>query len=187
MTKIENLKIYIVSVDGHAIKMMERAFRDVENVEAYWYDIKYFYKEHKDEIDCLVSPANAFGFMTGGYDAALSDILGWNFQYKVREYIDKHFYGEQPVTSSFIIDTDIPGLKLIHTPTMQYPSLIEDENIVYYATRSTLICALKNNVKCIVLPIFGGDCGGVDASVTSELMKKAYLQIRDRIKPDSEF
>ncbi len=187
MRKIEELKIYIVSSDNVATNYLRDEFKDVDNVEVYHYDIRRFYQEREKEIDCLVSPANAFGMMAGGYDAALSDILGWDFQLKVQDYIKKHFYGEQPVASSFIIDTDIPKLKLIHTPTMQYPSVIKDEMMVYYCTRSTLICALENDVRCIVLPVFGGACGRVEPNVSARLMKKAYLQIRNRISALREF
>ena len=181
MTNIEDLKIYIVTNDIVSYKYLKDEFIDVKNVFVCEDDIRHFYNERKEEIDCLVSPANAFGYMTGGYDAALSDILGWDFQEKVRKYIKDNYYGEQPVSSSFIMDTDILGLKFIHTPTMQYPSVIKDDMMVYYCTRSTLICALTNNIKCIVLPVFGGACGMVKPNVSSRLMKKAYIQIRDRV------
>ena len=71
------------------------------------------------EVDCVVSPANSYGLMDGGFDLALSEYFGWNLQERVQEYIVKHFKGEQPVATSFIIDTWIRGIKLIHTPTMR--------------------------------------------------------------------
>ena len=68
--------------------------------------------EHKD-IDCLVSPANAFGMMTGGYDAALSNNPGCDFRNKVQWYIQDHFYGEQGVATSLLIETDLPGVQAL--------------------------------------------------------------------------
>ena len=176
MKSITEMKMYIVSNDSCGCKAMKREFADVANVEVYHTDIRRFFSEHS-EIDCLVSPANAFGVMTGGYDAALSNILGWDFQKKVQEYIKQHFYGEQPVGTSFIIDTDIEGVRLIHTPSMQYPSIIKDDLVVYHCMRSTLMCALENDVKVLVLPIFGAACGGVDSAVAAKYMKDAYDQI----------
>ncbi len=187
MTKIEDLKIFIVTIDKYAIDRLREEFKDVENVSIYYGDIRNFYAVHSSDIDCLVSPANSFGYMTGSYDAALSDILGWNFQYKVRDYIKNNYYNEQPIGSSFIIDTDKPGIRLIHTPTMQYPSIIKDEMVVYTATRSTLICALQNDVKCIVLPVFGGAVGGVPSFLAASMMKKAYLQIKNRQGAEYDF
>lgn len=121
MTKLKDLKIYIVTTDDEAIEALNEEFEGIKNVKIVQEDIIDFYDNKSNEIDCLVSPANSYGYMTGGYDAALSEILGWEFQFKVQEYIKRHYFGEQPVASSFIINTDIPGLKLIHTPTMQYP------------------------------------------------------------------
>ena len=47
---------------------------------------------------------------------------------------------------SFIIDTGVKGIKLIHTPSMRIPSLIKDPTIVYHCTRSAL---LKENGGCM--------------------------------------
>ena len=185
--KLEDLKIYIVESNLAGYLYFQDIFKDIKNVEVVNDYIQDFYEEHKNEIDCLVSPANAFGIMTGGYDAALSDILGWDFQLKVQKYIKDNFYGEQLVGTSFIIDTDIPGLKLIHTPTMQYPSVIIDDMVIYHCMRATLMCALENNVKCIVIPVFGGRCGGVKSEVAAKRMKDAYLQIRDKKEAEFDF
>lgn len=184
MTELKNLQIFIIDNSNYMASCLLNAFKGVPNVTVKHYDLGRFFDENKDKIDCLVSPANAFGCMTGGYDAALSNILGWDFQGEVQEYIKNNFYGEQGVGTSFILKTHLPNLSLIHTPTMQYPSLIKDEMIVYYCMRSTLICALKNNIKCIVIPVFGGACGGVDGEKAGNMMRKAYDQILYRIGPN---
>ncbi len=180
MTKLKDLKIYIVSIDDEAVESLTEEFDGIKNVHIINEDIRDFYERKLDEIECLVSPANAYGYMTGGYDAALSDILGWDFQNKVQDYIKRHYFGEQPVGSSFIIDADIPGLRLIHTPTMQYPSPIEDDMVVYQCMRTTLMCAMRHDVGCIVLPVFGGAIGGVDGGTAARRMYEGYMQIKNR-------
>lgn len=177
MIKLSQLKIYIVTIDEEVYEAFKDAFGDVKNVHIVNEDIRTFYDKKADEIDCLVSPGNAYGYMTGGYDAALLDILDYDFQFKVQEYIEKHYYGEQPVASSFIIDTDIAGLRLIHTPTMQYPSPIDDNFVVYQCMRTTLMCALKHDVNCIAIPAFGTSIGKVDGDNAANLMLEAYVQI----------
>lgn len=179
MTDIKDLHIYIVDNSSYTCRVFKEVFEGDSGVEIHHYDIKRFCFEH-NVIDCLVSPANAFGLMTGGFDAALSEILGWDFQKNVQQYIRDHFYGEQGVGTSFYIKTDTPGLALIHTPTMQYPSRIKDDMIVYYCMRSTLMCALENDVKNIVIPVFGGATGGIEPEVASRMMKEAYDQIVTR-------
>jgi len=187
MNRLKDLKIYIVSMDSDVINALKEEFEGIKNVSICNSDIRKFYQRKSNEIDCLVSPANSYGYMTGGYDAALSDILGWDFQYKVQNYIKHHFYGEQPVATSFIINTDIPGLKLIHTPTMRYPSLIEDDMIIYQCMRTTLICALKHDVSCIVIPVFGAATGGVDPYDAARRMYEGYLQIKNKTGAKYEF
>ena len=176
MTELRELKIYIIDKSLKKCKKLEKTFINIENVSVICDDIRKFFRQHK-EIDCLVSPANSFGIMTGGYDAALSDILGWDFQKKVQRYIVDNFNGEQPVGTSFLIKTDISGVSFIHTPTMQKPSLINDDTVIYECMRSTLICATENDIKCIVIPVFGGECGGVDISVIAEKMHCAYSDL----------
>ena len=130
-----------------------------------------------DDVDCYVSPANSYGLMDGGYDKALTMLFGVELQRRVQDYIISNLYGEQQVGSSIIVD--IPGekKKLIHTPTMRVPSRINDPEVIYTSMRSTLICALKNNVGKIVIPAFGGATGRLLPDVIAEEMFKAYIQV----------
>lgn len=171
------MKIYIVEYNSYSASIFKEAFKDIKEVTVINDDLLHFFNKYQKEIDCLVSPANSYGHMSGGFDARLSDILGWDFQLKVQDYIKKHFNGEQPVGTSFIINTHLPHLSLIHTPTMKYPSKIKDDSIIYTCTTSTLKCAKENNVKCIVLPVFGGSCGGLSPEVTSQRMKDAINEL----------
>jgi len=171
------MKIYIIENNQSMYDAVDLAFKLSQDVEVINTNLTTFMKNHR-EVDCIVSPGNSFGQMTGGFDYAISDYLGWEFQEKVQQYIKDNFYGEQVVGSSFIIDTPIDGLRLIHTPTMRLPEIIKDPALVYHCMRSTLICALKNEVKCIVIPVFGGACGQVNPTTAAIMMKKAYDQIK---------
>ena len=131
---------------------------------------------NKTDIECIVSPANSYGIMNGGYDAAISNYLGWDFQIIVQQYIKDKYYGEQPVGTSFIVDAP-NNEKLIHTPTMLLPERIIDNRVVYHSMRSTLICALQNNVKSILIPLFGAGTGRVPIDVVCKHMFTAYTQI----------
>lgn len=177
VTNIKDLQIYIVDIDPMMCQAMQNKFRNVSTVQVVQSDIKAFFEKNRNAIDCLVSPANAYGYMSGGYDARLSDILGWDFQEKVQNYIKDNCFGEQGVGTSFIIKTNLSNLYLIHTPTMQRPNIIKDDMIVYYCMRSTLMCAMQNNIKSIVIPVFGGSCGGLTPEIASTRMFDAYRQI----------
>ena len=75
----------------------------------------------KNKVECVVSPANSFGLMDGGFDLAITKWYGDQLQKRVQQYIIDNFYGEQHVGSSFIIETGKENEYLIHTLTMQTP------------------------------------------------------------------
>ena len=62
---------------------------------------------------------------------------------------------------------------------MRVPQKIKDESVIYQCMRSTLICTKQNNVKNIVIPLFGGGCGKVTPSVIAKMMNLAYMQIKN--------
>lgn len=151
-------------------------------------DFVSFMNKHYKEIDVIVSPANSFGSMSGGFDKAIIDFFGYPLEIKIQLYIKNHFYGEQLVNTSFIIDipptneiSKSKQFKLIHTPTMRLPSKILDPLVIYEAMRSTLMCALDNYIyenDTILIPAFGGLTGRVKPEIIAYYMKEAYLQIK---------
>lgn len=130
-----------------------------------------------DDVECVVSPANGFGLMDGGYDQAITDWYGPELQKLVQRRIISEWYGEQPVGTSLFIETDSWPPYLIHTPTMRYPKPIIDIETIYHCTRSALICAMQHKADSVVLPAFGAGCGLVPPAYCARMMAKAYQQI----------
>ena len=170
------MKIYIIEKLRQRMEYIKLYFRhdDIVFVEE-----DFFSFMQKTNVECIVSPANSFGLMDGGYDLALSEWFGPQLQKNVQQYIIDNFWGEQPVGTSFIIDANEKGQKLIHTPSMQTPREIVDPFVVYQCMRTTLMCAYQNNVKSILIPLFGGGCGGVHPQTIAKMMKLAYDQIHN--------
>ena len=137
-------KIYIIDIDEKMIDSLIKYFRWESNVELCCCDIETFLKDNIDKIDAVTSSANSFGIMDGGLDKALVDFFGEQLQANVQRVIQEEFLGEQPVGTCATID--IPGYnkKVLHTPTMRIPQPILDPRIIYTATRSTLVEAIKN-------------------------------------------
>ncbi|WP_406033625.1 macro domain-containing protein, partial [Treponema saccharophilum] len=129
------------------------------------------------DVECVVSPANSYGLMDGGYDAAITAYFGDALIPHVQEYIRTHFFCEQPVGTSFLIDIPGSAKKLIHTPTMRVPSVIREPLVVYQCTRTTLISAMQNDIKSLVIPAFGGSCGNVPPQKIALLMRGAFDQL----------
>ena len=171
------MKIYIIDHSHDKLKYAELYFYGCEDVECVCESLDDFLNNHT--IDCVVSPANSFGLMDGGYDLAITEYFGEQLQNRVQQYIIENYYGEQPVGTSFIIDSGIPGCSVIHTPSMRTPQLIKDPLVIYQCMRTTLMCAIQNNVENILIPLFGGGCGEVHPKLIAEMMWKAYAQIEN--------
>lgn len=151
-------------------------FSNVHIFDGYFQNLK--------GVDCLVTPGNSFGLMDGGMDAEVTHYFGEQLQDKVQDYILENYYGEQPVGTSFIVETGNSSFPyLAHTPTMRIPMNISQTDSVYRATRATLMVTENHdNIKNVAIPAFGYGSGFMIARDVAYQMSKAFLQILS--KPD---
>ena len=68
----------------------EKNFRDEPKVQIVCGDFKSV-----PEYDCIVSPANSFGIMDGGFDLALINYFGHELMKHVQDKIGAEYAGEQ--------------------------------------------------------------------------------------------
>lgn len=102
--------------------------------------------EDVEEYDCIVSPGNSFGLMDGGLDRVIIKRFGPDLMARVQEHIMKAYYGQQPVGTSFIVETGAQRHRyLAHTPTMLVPSDISQTDNVYNAMRAMMIAVAQHN------------------------------------------
>ena len=170
-------KICLLERDLQKCKFLELYFDSAPEVEIICDDFQHFMKMR--QVQCVVSPANAFGLMDGGYDLAITEWFGDQLQKRVQQYIIHHFYGEQPVGTSFLIDAGKDSQSLIHTPTMRTPQRILDPRVIYQCMRTTLMCAAEHSIESIVIPMFGGLTGGVRPQLVAGMMWRAYQQLKN--------
>jgi O-acetyl-ADP-ribose deacetylase (regulator of RNase III) len=133
------------------------------------------------DVSAVVSPGNSYGQMTGGYDLAITKYFGEELMKAVQRVIVKEHFGEQLVGTSIVVDIPNTNKKLIHVPTMKVPSLILDPMVIYSCMRATLMAALKNKIRTVVIPAFGGGCGKVSHNLIALKMKEAYDQIKNHL------
>lgn len=171
------MKIYIIDNSIDKLKYAELYFFDYKNIECVCLNLDNFLDTYA--VECVVSPANSFGLMDGGYDMAITEYFGEQLQKRVQQYIIDVYYGEQPVGTSFIIDSGVPGIQLIHTPTMRTPQPIKEPLVIYQCMRTTLMCAMQNKVKSLLLPLFGGGYGEVPPKLIAKMMREAYEQLNN--------
>ncbi len=131
--------------------------------------------------DCLVSPANSFGIMDGGMDAAITSFFGKSLETKVQERILEDYLGEQPVGTSLIVETGHSKHPfLAHTPTMRVPMSIQGTDIPYIAMWAMLLALRQHNkhstrkINSVVCPGLGTGIGRVAYSEAARQMALAY-------------
>jgi O-acetyl-ADP-ribose deacetylase (regulator of RNase III) len=137
--------------------------------------------EKLPEFDCMVSAGNSFGLMDGGVDAAITVFFGTQLQKKVQQYIIANFEGEQPVGTSFIVETSNKEHPyLAHTPTMRVPYSIEGTDYVYLSMKAMLNAVKKFNqanqhqIKSVACTGLGTYYGKMKLSEAARQMALAY-------------
>jgi O-acetyl-ADP-ribose deacetylase (regulator of RNase III) len=131
-------------------------------------------------FDCMVSAANSFGLMDGGVDLAITNFFGPALQARVQQFILKHYNGEQPVGSSFIVETGHPAHPFVaHTPTMRVPMPIANTDNVYLAMKAMLQAvqdfnAAGERIQTVVCPGLGTATGRVPFAEAARQMELAY-------------
>ncbi len=135
----------------------------------------------RQSADAIVSPANSFGYMDGGLDLKYSQYFGWELESKVREGLEKHYYGEIPVGNAIIVKTgteDIPFL--ISAPTMRVPSNVSNTVNAYLAFKAILQRVIQHNIengseiKSILCPGLGTGEGKMPVEIFAKQMHRAY-------------
>ena len=134
--------------------------------------------------DCLVSPANSFGYMDGGIDRVIAYELGHDIEKRVQEAITEHFHGEMPVGCSIVLKTGHQRWPmLVVAPTMRLPQSIKGTINAYLSFRSILLTVSKYNLRnanpietlsCCGL---GTGIGQLDPFVCAKQMRIAWDQV----------
>ena len=170
------MKLILVAPSSQLFAAFQRHFSYLPNVE-----IVNNYFEWLPAFDCLVSPANSFGMMDGGMDAAIVRFFGDSLMTKVQQYILDEFLGEQPVGTSFIVETGHPKHPfLAHTPTMRVPMSIAGTDIPYIAMWAMLLAIRRHNqhterkINSIACPGLGTGIGRVPYHEAARQMALAY-------------
>ena len=170
------LGLFLVDPCSELCEQFDYYFEGMEGVE-----VVCGYFQSLSKFDCMVSPANSFGFMDGGVDLAITQFFGINLMHRVQAHIIRHFLGEQPVGTSFIIPTGHEEHPfLAHSPTMRVPMTIRTTDYVYKAMWATLLAVRQHNensgikIKTLACPGLGTLTGCVSPRSAARQMSIAY-------------
>lgn len=180
--RINNINFILCDINKSICYEWNNRFKNYSNVKIYngYFNncISELENSKENKSIAIVSPANSYGLMDGGYDKAIIDYFGKELQDSVQNEIMNRYCGEQPIMSSLSIN--IPNHNkcvLIHTPTMRTPELIVDVTTIYHCTRSSIIESICSLCDTIILPAFGGLTGGRSPYTVAYYMERALSQL----------
>lgn len=175
------MKFYLRDRNAELVEKWKEFFGDNPDFEVSQGDIFAGPK-----ADAIVSPANSFGFMDGGIDAVYIEKFHPQLEFRLRERIQKHFYGELIVGQATIIPTGDNDFRyLISAPTMRVPGVIKNTVNAYLAFRAVLIAIKKHNVaantephiESVLCPGLGTAVGQLPYFTCAKQMYEAYKSI----------
>ncbi len=136
------------------------------------------------KADALVSPANSFGFMDGGFDESISQLFDRKIQPIVQDVIRSKHAGELLVGQAEIVATGYEQFKyLVCAPTMRVPQNVASSVNAFLAMRATLLEVIRFNkqnnhaIQTLAVPGFCTGVGKMSFDVCAAQMRFAYDQV----------
>lgn len=138
------------------------------------------------DADAMLSPANSFGIMDGGLDAAIRAALGGTIEGEVQAMITERHHGEMPVGVADIVATGHGRWPwLVIAPTMRVPQNIAQTLNAYLSFRAALLAVVRHNqrtpeapIRTLLAPGCGTGIGGMDARRCAAQMRVALDHVR---------
>tara|TARA_R110000796_G_scaffold162503_2_gene279296 strand:- start:8705 stop:9328 length:624 start_codon:yes stop_codon:yes gene_type:complete len=171
------MKIQLVDRNEGMCDAWTTEFMDCDDVIIYCDDF------FAPETDCIVSPANSFGFMDGGLDAAISKHVGRQTETNVKAYIAKTDLKELLVGDAITVQTGFPAIPYcISAPTMRVPMILANTPNVYLAAKAIfielkLLMQADSDVKSVTISGLGTGVGRVPYEICANQMKMAYDEV----------
>ena len=128
------------------------------------------------KTDCIVSPANSFGYMDGGLDLAISNRLGWQIQRNLQKSIIQNHNGELLVGQAELVRTENKEIPFcISAPTMRVPSILTNTVNVYLASKAIFrLLKTTKEINSVTIPGLATGVGKVPYDVCAKQMRRAY-------------
>ena len=126
------MNLHLVDFNGHLVNAWVEAFEQFPEVTIQQGDLLVVARH------CVVSPANSYGFMDGGIDAAYRAFFGVQIERTVQDAVTRRPEGHLPVGASLVVLTGHNKVPyMIVAPTMTVPEQVESRNC-YRALRAVL-------------------------------------------------
>ena len=170
------MRLHLVDYNGHLVNAWGEAFNPFPEVTVQQGDLLAV-AEH-----CVVSPANSYGFMDGGIDAAYRAFFGAEIERTVQDAIARRPEGHLPVGASLVVPTGHSRIPfLIVAPTMTIPEQVESRHC-YRAMRAVLRIVSRDAEvgRDVYCPGLATGVGMVPPQDAAAMMAEAYHDWRVR-------
>jgi O-acetyl-ADP-ribose deacetylase (regulator of RNase III) len=165
----------------------------------YSRDVSFTETVDNNDVDTIVSPGNSYGFLGGGFDAAISDYYsgkvagssGGDITRVLQRILQWEVNGYNPPANAVVanmarqLGVDVP--QLVHLPTMSSPSYIPRGSPIVFYCMWNLLCQVQRNnraaqtpgatevpIKRVIISGLGTGVGGVSSVACAEQMYKAF-------------
>jgi O-acetyl-ADP-ribose deacetylase (regulator of RNase III) len=168
------MKVVLCDVNSEMIKAWEKEFKGIDNVTVT--DDNIF----NTGTEAIVSPANAHGYMRGGFDRILAEHFGKYTELMVQNKIIAT-KGEMtlPVGETVIVDMEDGNFdKLVVAPTMPEAGMyIAKTANVFLASVSIFKLLKDGDIESVTITGLGTGVGGVPVSDCAKEMRQAYKTV----------
>jgi O-acetyl-ADP-ribose deacetylase (regulator of RNase III) len=168
--RTRTLKLHLIDSDLDVTSELQRAFSRFDEVDVRHGDLLALAEE------CVVSPANSFGFMDGGFDRELYSFFGPAIESRVQDAINRRPEGHLPIGASLVVRTGHSRVPfLLVAPTVTLPEQTDPTN-AYRAMRAILRIARAESAffSHVFCPGLATGVGGVTLSEAADQMARAY-------------
>lgn len=166
------MKIQLIDINNYMAVAYQKAFEDrqeifVKNGSAF-----------SEPTEAIVSPANSYAFLDGGFDAVITRVLGSNVQINAQKKVKDEYNGELLVGQACYIETGSDLVPYcILAPTMRCPTILGDRTVnPYLAARAIFLLLKQENLpfKSVTIPGLGTGVGQVPYELCAHQVRKAY-------------
>lgn len=164
------MKLFLRDLNPALCNEWRRAFAGLDDVTIEPGDI------FRTPVAAIVSPANSFGWMTGGIDAHLARTLGQEMQEDLRQQImELTPFPELLVGQALIVPVQDSTLCrcLISAPTMRTPGPTT-QLACFLSTRAAIYAALEHGMESVAMPGMGTLTGMVPLHMAADAMRQGY-------------
>lgn len=163
------MKLTLIDLDADVAEALTRAFAPWPDVAVRQGDLLAIAE------NTVVSPANGYGFMDGGIDAAYAAALP-GVEDAVRDAIARRPEGHLPLGAAVLVPVSHPRIEcVIAATTMLMPEAVDSDN-AYRAMRAVLRVAAgaPDRVRSVYCPGLCTGVGMVPADSAAQAMAEAY-------------